>query len=128
MVFWLYNLPINILITNYRLAKFLFFWPEVFLSTGIERLTMFLVPVAFFKDYWLYCWHRLDQCIFMLETKQNYFQARAIDEEREWGFLSFAWLWPSRGRWYLWEVLSRLRWWWISSSSSLKSFLSSTKH
>jgi hypothetical protein len=86
MVFWLYNLPINIVITNYRLARFLFFWPEVFLSTGIERLTMFLVPVAFFKGYWLYRWHRLDQCIFMLETKQNYFQARAIDEEREWVF------------------------------------------
>ena len=85
-VTWLYHMPVNIIITDYRLARFLFWWPESFLTTGIERLTLILIPVAYFKCYWYYRWVRADQTIFVLETKQNYFQAQAIDAEEEWVF------------------------------------------
>jgi hypothetical protein len=30
--------------------------------------------------------HRIDQSLFVLETKQNYYQAQAIEAEVEWVF------------------------------------------
>jgi len=80
LVFWLYKMPINLIITNVYLAKFLYhLWPESFLSNGIERLYLVIGFVMYFKIYYLYRHYRIDETLFVLETKQNYYQAQAIE-------------------------------------------------
>ena len=41
------------------------------------------------KVYYLYRYHRLDETLFVLETKQNYYQAQAIENETDWVFFDF---------------------------------------
>ena len=79
LVFWLYKMPINLIITNVYLAKFLYhLGPESFLSNGIERLYLVIGFVMYSKIYYLYRYYRIDETLFVLETKQNYYQAQAI--------------------------------------------------
>jgi len=80
LVFWLYKMPINLIITNAYLAKFVYnLWPESFLSNGIERLYLVIGFVMYSKIYYLYRHYRIDETLFVLETKQNYYQAQAIE-------------------------------------------------
>ena len=88
LAIWLYNLQIDVIITNHHLARFLYWWPEVAQTTAIERLCFFGFLVVYSKFYSFYRFERLDQCLFVLETKQNNFQAQAIDQDRPWVFFS----------------------------------------
>ena len=40
--------------------------------------------------YYLYRYHRIDETLFVLETKQNYYQAQAIENEEEWVFFNLS--------------------------------------